>query len=81
LQVPPFNDQRGVQFLSADIALLLKDWIESAVNSHSSTARSEFPAGYMDATVDRLLKDLAGKNSAETAGIYREIKAMLGKYF
>jgi hypothetical protein len=35
----------------------------------------------MDATVDRLLRALAGENATETADIYREIKATLRKYF
>src|SRR5260370_35778071 len=35
-QVPPFNNQANVQFVSSDIATLLHDWITEALHSQST---------------------------------------------
>lgn len=80
-KVPPFNDQRGIQFLSRDIAILLKDWVDDLRRPYSSVSRSGFPADLVDSCVDRLIKDLSGSQAAETADMYRHVKSYVRDKF
>ncbi|KAG1862206.1 nucleoporin [Suillus subluteus] len=75
-QIPPFNTQSGVQVVSADIAILLNDWLEEAKRPQSSVPRGEFPVGRIDLAVEQYLAELGG-NQAETKAIYEGIKRQL----
>jgi nuclear pore complex protein Nup155 len=75
-QIPPFNTQSGVQVVSADIAILLNDWLEEAKRPQSSVPRGEFPVGRIDLAVGQYLAEL-GVNQAETKAIYEGIKRQL----
>ena len=75
-QVPPFNHQASVQAISADIAVLLSDWLEEAKRPQSSTARAELPAGRIDVAVGQYLAELDSSNT-ETRVIYEGIKRQL----
>ncbi|KAG2159777.1 nucleoporin [Suillus bovinus] len=75
-QIPPFNTQSGVQVVSADIAILLNDWLEEAKRPQSSVPRGEFPVGRIDLAVGQYLTEL-GANQAETKAIYEGIKRQL----
>ncbi|KAG8219746.1 nucleoporin [Butyriboletus roseoflavus] len=74
--VPPFNHQASVQAISADIAILLSDWLEEAKRPQSSTARAELPAGRIDVAVGQYLAELDSSNT-ETRVIYEDIKRQL----
>ncbi|KAH0838249.1 nucleoporin [Lanmaoa asiatica] len=74
--VPPFNHQASVQAISADIAILLNDWLEEAKRPQSSTARAELPAGRIDVAVGQYLAELDSSNT-ETRVIYEDIKRQL----
>ncbi|KAN0100556.1 Non-repetitive/WGA-negative nucleoporin C-terminal domain containing protein [Tylopilus felleus] len=74
--VPPFNNQASVQAISADIAVLLSDWLEEAKRPQSSTARAELPAGRIDVAVGQYLVELDSSNT-ETRAIYEDIKRQL----
>jgi len=74
--VPPFNNQASVQAISADIAVLLSDWLEEAKRPQSSTAHAELPAGRIDMAVGQYLAELDSSNN-ETRVIYEGIKRQL----
>lgn len=63
--------------MSADIAILLKDWTEDIGRPYSSLSRNDFPADQVDSYIDRLIKDLSGPNAAETADIYRQVRSFV----
>ncbi|KNZ78533.1 putative nucleoporin [Termitomyces sp. J132] len=78
-QVPPFNDQANVQVISSDIAVLISDWLNEASRPQSS-ARSEFPVGRIDRSIDQYLRELeAGR--AETRSLYESIKRDLRRHW
>ncbi|KAJ7071105.1 nucleoporin, partial [Mycena amicta] len=58
--VPPFNDQKNVQAVSSDIAVLLFDWVEDAKRPQSSSGRrvDDFPVARIHAQVEQYLTEL-----------------------
>ncbi|KAH7883515.1 nucleoporin [Phlebopus sp. FC_14] len=74
--VPPFNQQTSVQAISADIAILLSDWVEEARRPQSQAARAELPVGRIDAAVGQYLNELDMANT-ETKTVYEGIKRQL----
>ncbi|KAL4070880.1 nucleoporin, partial [Scleroderma citrinum] len=74
--VPPFNEQKSVQAISSDIAVLLNDWIEEAKRPQLSTARHELPVGRIDAAVGQYLSELDSSN-VDTKMIYEGIRREL----
>ncbi|KAG6898064.1 hypothetical protein C0992_006542 [Termitomyces sp. T32_za158] len=78
-QVPPFNNQANVQAISSDIAVILSDWLKEASRPQSS-ARSEFPVGRIDQSIDQYLRELeAGR--AETRSLYESVKRDLRRHW
>jgi len=71
-QVPPYNIQANIQALSADIAILLSDWLNEAVRPRSGSSRAEFRADTIAQVVDGLLREVTPSNS-ETRKTYEEI--------
>ncbi|KAJ7225588.1 nucleoporin [Mycena pura] len=59
-QVPPFNDQKNVQAVSSDIAVLLADWIEAAKRPEASTGRrvDDFPVARIHSYVEEYVAEL-----------------------
>ncbi|KAF8213123.1 nucleoporin [Mycena galopus ATCC 62051] len=76
--VPPFNDQKNVQAVSSDIAVLLGDWIEDAKRPQSSTGRrvDEFPVGRIHLAVEQYLVELEPTRT-ETKEAFENIKRQL----
>ncbi|KAJ6519744.1 nucleoporin [Mycena sanguinolenta] len=76
--VPPFNDQKNVQAVSSDIAVLLGDWIEDAKRPQSSTGRrvDEFPVGRIHFAVEQYLVELEPTRT-ETKEAFENIKRQL----
>jgi len=58
--VPPFNDQKNVQAVSSDIAVLLADWIEAAKRPEVSTGRrvDDFPVARIHSYVEEYVAEL-----------------------
>ncbi|KAF8898825.1 nucleoporin [Infundibulicybe gibba] len=76
-QVPPFNNQTNVQAISADIAVLLSDWLQEA-RRPQSFGRTDFPVGRIDLAVDQYLTELEPTRTA-TKSIYEDVKRQLRK--
>ncbi|KAJ6621663.1 nucleoporin [Mycena sp. CBHHK59/15] len=75
--VPPFNDQKNVQAVSSDIAVLLGDWIEDAKRPQSTGRRGdEFPVGRIDLAVDQYLAELEASRT-QTKSAFEDIKRQL----
>ena len=79
-QVPPFNTQQHVQWVSSDIAVLLSDWLDEVIRPHSSIPRREFPANVVDESVDQYLRELVASQD-DTKRLYKEIKVKLRQHF
>lgn len=77
-QVPPFNDQKNVQAVSSDIAVILGDWIEDAKRPQSSTGRrvDEFPVGRIHLAVEQYLVEL-DPTRTETKEAFENIRRQL----
>ncbi|KAI6047699.1 nucleoporin [Pisolithus marmoratus] len=74
--IPPFNQQKSVQAISSDIAVLLRDWVEEAKRPQSSVVRRELPVGRIDAGIGQYLSELDA-SSADTKIIYEGIRREL----
>jgi nuclear pore complex protein Nup155 len=61
--------------------MLLRDWVREVIRPQSSLSRAEFPAGFVEASVDKLMKEVSGENANQTIDIYREIKSLLRQHF
>lgn len=79
-QVPPFNEQPNVQALSAEIAILITDWLNDVLRPQSSSSRAEFPVGRVDLAIDQYLSELE-PSRAETRTSYENIKRQLRRYW
>ncbi|KAF6766148.1 nucleoporin Nup157/170 [Ephemerocybe angulata] len=79
-QVPPFNEQANVQALSAEIAVLVTDWLNEVLRPQSSISRAEFPAGRMDIAIDQYLSELEPSRT-DTRAAYENIKRQLRRYW
>jgi hypothetical protein len=75
-QVPPFNNQANVQFVSSDIAILLHDWVTEALRPQSTLPKQEFPVGLVDSTVDTYIKELLPSNKW-TLELYTAVKGLI----
>ena len=76
LQVPPFNNQANVQFVSSDIAILLHDWVTEALRPQSTSSKHEFPVGLVDSTVDTYIRELLPSNT-RTLELYSAVKNLI----
>jgi nuclear pore complex protein Nup155 len=76
-EIPPFNDQENIQAVSADIAVLLNDWLEEAKRAQSSIRQEELPVGRIDAAVDQYMKELNVTQMPDTMAIYEGIRRNL----
>ncbi|KAK7064289.1 nucleoporin [Favolaschia claudopus] len=76
--VPPFNDQKNVQAVSSDIAVLLGDWIEDVKRPQTSTGRrvDEFPVGRIHSAVEQYLAELEPSRT-ETKEAFEQVKRQL----
>jgi len=75
-QVPPFNNQANVQFVSSDIAILLHDWITEALRPQSTSSNHDFPVGLVDSIVDTYIKELLPSNK-RTMELYTAVKSLI----
>src|SRR5258706_2908784 len=76
LQVPPFNNQANVQFVSSDIAIPLHDWVTEALRPQSTFSKHEFPVGLVDSTVDTYIRELLPSNT-RTLELYSAVKNLI----
>ncbi|KAF8587314.1 nucleoporin [Ramaria rubella] len=79
-QIPPFNVQEAVQFLSSDIAILISDWLDQAIRPQSTIARGEFPANLLDETVNQYLRELEPQRT-ETRELYENLRVRIRRNF
>lgn len=76
VQIPPFNDQKNVQAVSSDIAVLLSDWLDEMKRPQSAASRAEFPVYRIDQAIDQYLAELeASRTESKTA--YESVKRQL----
>jgi len=75
-QVPPFNNQANVQFVSSDIAILLHDWVTEALRPQSTLSKREFPASLVDSCADTYIKELLPTNK-RTLELYTSVKTLI----
>ncbi|KAJ2920291.1 hypothetical protein MD484_g125, partial [Candolleomyces efflorescens] len=79
-QVPPFNEQPNVQALSAEIAILLTDWLNEVMRPQSSISRAEFPAGRIDLAIDQYLPEVEPSRT-DTRNAYEGIRRQLRRHW
>ena len=79
-QIPPFNVQDAVQFLSSDIAVLISDWLDEAIRPQSSIGRGEFPANLLDEAINQYLRELESHRS-ETRQLYENLRVKIRRNF
>ncbi|KZS96128.1 nucleoporin [Sistotremastrum niveocremeum HHB9708] len=79
-QVPPYNVQTNVQALSADLAVVLSDWVNSVTRDRTRAARAEFPADKIDRAIDVFLRELA-PDRGDTRKLYEEVKLKIRREF
>jgi len=79
-QIPPFNVQEAVQFLSSDIAVLISDWLDQAIRPQSGITRGEFPADLLDEAVNQYLRELE-PNRIETRQLYETLSVKIRRNF
>ena len=73
LQVPQFNNQANVQFVSSDCATLLHNWVTEALHPRSTFSKHEFLVGLVDGTVDTHIRELLPSNT-RTLVLYTAVK-------
>ncbi|KAF7306859.1 Nucleoporin [Mycena indigotica] len=80
--VPPFNDQKNVQAVSSDIAVLLLDWVEDAKRPHSSSGRrvDDFPVGRIHAQVEQYMAEL-DQSRTETRKTFEHVIRELRRHW
>ncbi|KAF8527887.1 nucleoporin [Hysterangium stoloniferum] len=79
-QIPPFNTQEAIQFLSADIAILISDWLDEAIRPQSKTNRNEFPANMLDEVVNQYLREL-GSERNDVRQLYESLRIRIRRHF
>jgi len=79
-QVPPFNKQEAVQFLSSDIAVLIADWLDAAMRPQSRISRSEFPANLLDDAVSQYIREL-DPQKLDTRKLYEDLRTRIRASF
>ena len=78
--MPPFHDQENVQAISAEIAVLLTDWISAATRPQEQVLRAEFPVARVDAAIQQYLNELNPRR-AEVKALYENAKRQLRQYW
>jgi nuclear pore complex protein Nup155 len=78
-KVPPYNVQENVQALSADLSVILKDWLDAVTGPRPTLKRSEFPADPVIRVVDAMLKELSPTN--ESRSTYEVLKTRIRQEF
>ncbi|KAF7320066.1 Nucleoporin [Mycena kentingensis (nom. inval.)] len=76
--VPPFNDQKNVQALSSDIAVLLEDWVQEAQRPASSRRMDDFPVARIHAQVEQYMAEL-DPSRAQTRKTFEHVVRELRK--
>nr|GAT44113.1 nucleoporin [Mycena chlorophos] len=80
--VPPFNDQKNVQAVSSDIAVLLSDWVADAKRPQSSSGRrvDDFPVARIHGQVEQYLAEL-DPGRAETRKTFETVIRELRRHW
>ncbi|GJJ09444.1 hypothetical protein Clacol_003667 [Clathrus columnatus] len=79
-QVPPFNKQEAVQFLSSDIAVLIADWLDATMRPQSRISRGEFPANILDEAVSQYIREL-DPQKLDTRKLYEDLRIRIRASF
>ncbi|KAH8835728.1 nucleoporin [Flagelloscypha sp. PMI_526] len=78
-QIPPFNTAANTQAVSADIAVLLSDWVQQARRPMSG-ARADFPVDRIDTQVGVYIEEL-DQTKLDTLALYQNVKRDLHRYW
>jgi len=79
-QIPPFHQQRAVQWLSGDVAILISDWVTEATRPQSNIPQREFPANQLDEAIDLYMRELA-RDNVQTRQLFEHAKTTLRRMY
>lgn len=66
--------------MSAEIAILLTDWLSAATRPQEHVLRAEFPVARVDAAIQQYLSEL-NTNRPEIKALYENAKRQLRQYW